>query len=245
MPASESSPERVRGAAASNRLLDALPRADRRQVLAAGNLVHLETGAVLYSPEQALVAAYFPVRGFISLTLPLDGHAGVEVGLIGTEGMFGVPIALGADHAPVRAIVRGAGSAIALDAVAFRLQLADNRALCRAIDRYAAVQLSQLAQATACTRFHAIEARLARWLLTTHDRAGEQSVIVTHELLGIMLGVRRAGITIAAGSLQRRGLIRYHRGTLTVVDRRRLKTASCGCYEADKAIYERLLGRVR
>ena len=231
------------GTTVLNRLLAALPRADLRRMLAAGRTVDLVSADVLYSPDETIAAAYFPVRGFISLVMSVDGHAGVEVGMIGSEGMFGVPIALGVNEASVQAIVRGAGSAILLDAGVFRRNLETSRALRRAVNRYAAVQLGQLAQAAACTRFHRLEARLARWLLTTQDRADAQPVRATHELLGTTLGVRRAGITIAAAALQRRGMIAYRRGELTVLDRRRLKAAACGCYEADRAAYERLLGQ--
>jgi CRP-like cAMP-binding protein len=225
-----------------NRLLAALPPADLRRLLAAGKTVELVFAETLYVPGNRIAAVYFPTRGFISLIMPLDGHAGVEVGLIGREGMFGIPLALGVDDAPVRAVVQGAGSAIMLDADAFRRQLACCRAFQRAIDRFAVVHLGQLAQTAACTRFHLVEARLARWLLMTQDRADARTFRITHEFLSNMLGVRRAGVTMAAGALQRRGLIQYRRGTLTILDRRRLKAAACGCYEADRTSYERILG---
>jgi len=185
---------------------------------------------------------YFPTRSFISLIMPVDKSSSLEVGLVGNEGMFGVPLALGVDVSPVRAVVQGAGTALRMDAVPFRLELGRSQALHREIDRYAFVQMSQLAQAAACTRFHVVEARLARWLLMTQDRAHAETFLVTQEFLALMLGVRRVGVTKAASSLQKLGLIQYRRGKITVRDRRGLKAASCTCYRADRESYDRILG---
>ena len=174
--------------------------------------------------------------------MPVDRTDSLEVGLIGNEGMFGVPLALGVDASPVGAVVRGAGAALRMDAALFSRELGRSEVLQRTIDRYAFVHLSQLAQAAACTRFHVVEARLARWLLMTQDRARRDTFHVTQESLAVMLGVRRVGVTKAASSLQQRGWIRYSRGDITVLDRHGLLGASCGCYEADRDCYERMLG---
>jgi len=229
-------------ATAGNRLLDALPSGDRGRMLAGCETVELTFAEVLYTPLERLGDVYFPITGFISLILPVDESSFIEVGLVGNEGMFGTPLALGVDVSPVRAVVQGAGSALRMDAPQFRRELGRSQALQCEIDRYVSVQLSQLAQTAACTRFHTIEARLARWLLMTQDRAHANRFHVTQEFLAFMLGVRRVGVTKAARALQRRKLIEYSRGDITVLDRRGLKFASCGCYKADRDSYDRVLG---
>ena len=142
---------------------------------------------------------------------------------------------------PVRAVVQGAGSALRMDAALFCRELGRSQPLQRKMDHYAFVRYTQLAQTAACTRFHVVEARLARWLLMTQDRAHADTFRITHEVLALMLGVRRVGITKAARSLQKRSLIHYSRGDITVLDRLGLKAASCGCYNADRESYDRIL----
>ena len=224
-----------------NRLLEVLPSSDLRRVLAECETVELAFGDVLYTPGERLRDVYFPTGSFISLIMPVDTSSSLEVGLIGNEGMFGIPLVLGVDVSPVRAVVQGAGAALRMDAASFCRELGRSPALKRKIDRYAFVQLSQLAQTAACTRFHVVEARLARWLLMTQDRAHADSFHITQEFLALMLGVRRVGVTKAAGSLQKHSLIHYSRGNITVLDRRGLKAASCGCYKADRESYDRIL----
>jgi CRP-like cAMP-binding protein len=224
-----------------NRLLGGLPAADQRRIVAGSETVELNFADVLYELGDSLRYVYFPTGGFISLIIPIDQHAALEVGLVGDEGMFGSPLALGIDVSPVRAVVQGAGSALRMDAATFRNNLDRSPPFQRAIDHFLYVQLSQLAQTAACTRFHVVEARLARWLLMTQDRAHASSFHVTQEFLAFMLGVRRVGVTKAAGALQDRKLIQYSRGNITVLDRRGLKAASCGCYRADCESYERIM----
>ena len=229
--------------AVANRLLEALPKGDLLQMLGGCETVELAFGAVLYTPMEHLSHVYFPVSSFISLSMQVDGCASLEVGLVGDEGMLGIPLVLDVDRSPVRAVVIGPGTALRMDGALFRRELVLSRALRSEIDRYVFVHLSQLAQATACMRFHVVEARLARWLLMTQDRAHAYTFHVTQELLAVLLGVRRVGVTKAASALQRRNLIHYKRGDITVLDRRGLKAASCGCYKADSESYDRILGK--
>jgi CRP-like cAMP-binding protein len=226
---------------AVNRLLAALPGGDLRRLLAECETVELAFTDVLYTLGDRLSHVYFPTTSFISLIMPIDDSSSLEVGLVGNEGMFGIPLALGVDVSPARAVVQGAGSALRMGAASFCNELRRSPTLQREIDRYVFVHLSQLAQTAGCTRFHVVEARLARWLLMTQDRAQTNTFHVTQEFLAFMLGVRRVGVTKAASSLQERKLIRYSRGDITVLNRRGLKAASCGCYNADRASYERIL----
>jgi CRP-like cAMP-binding protein len=211
-------------------------------MLAGCETVELAFADALYTPGERLSHVYFPTASFISLIMPVDDSASLEVGLVGNEGMFGIPLALGVDVSPVRAVVQGAGFALRMDAPAFCGELVRCQGLQREIDRYVFVHLSQLAQTAACTRFHVVEARLARWLLMTQDRAHADNFHITQEFLALMLGVRRVGVTKAASSLQKRKLIQYTRGNISVLDRRGLKAASCGCYKADRDAYDRILG---
>ncbi|MET0681833.1 MAG: Crp/Fnr family transcriptional regulator [Casimicrobiaceae bacterium] len=230
------------GTPTGNRLLESLPATDRRRMLAGFEAVELALAEVLYSPGERLSHVYFPTQGFISLIMPVDASSSLEVGLVGSEGMFGIPLVLGVDVSPVRAVVQGSGTALRMDAASFRRELKRGPALERGLDRYAFVHLAQLAQAAGCTRFHVVEARLARWLLMTQDCAHADSFYITQEFLALMLGVRRVGVTKAASSLQDRNLIQYSRGNLEVLDRRGLKAAACGCYQADRDSYESILG---
>lgn len=224
----------------SNRLLGALPRDSRAQLLQACEPVELAFGQCLYEPDAAIEHVYFPDTSFVSVIATAE-HRELEVGLIGNEGMIGIPLVLGLEVSRLRTLVQGPGRALCMRARDFARELQANPALRRKLNRYLYVRFVDLAQSALCNRFHLVEARLARLLLMAHDRAVADSFHLTHRLIAGMLGVRRSGVTTAAGVLQRRGVISYSRGVITVLDRAGLERESCICYRMGLATYERLL----
>lgn len=218
-----------------------MPRKDRLRLLAVCEPVELALAQVLCEPGQPTRHVYFPTEGFISLVALVDGSPGVEVGMAGREGMLGAHLALGVLTAPFHAIVQGPGTALRVGAPAFKRELAASSALQRGLKRYLYVLMAQQATSAGCLRFHFTSQRLARWLLMSQDRAHANSFHVTHEFLAYMLGMRRAGVTAAASTLQRGGLIQYHRGEITVLDRGGLEAAACGCYAADRRVYAEIV----
>jgi len=227
---------------AGNLLLRSLPRADRNALIALCEPLSLAQGDVLCEAGERLRHVYFPEVGCIALVVPVDQRVSLEVELVGNEGMAGVSLLLGVDVSPLRMVAQGSGTALRMPAAVFRRELAARRAFHRKLQRYLYVLLVQLAQTAACNRFHVLDARLARWLLMTHDRVHSNQFHLTHEVLAQMLGVRRVGVTNAAGLLQKRQLVRYSRGDITILDRAGLETVSCGCYHAVKDTYDRILG---
>lgn len=224
-----------------NQLLASLPHQESARILACCEPVDLVFGSILCEPEQALRHLYFPLTGFISLVITLRDHQPLEMGLIGNEGMLGATLVLGVNSVPMRAVVQGSGTALRISATDFRRELQECPELLRLLNRYLYVLMAQLSQTAACTHFHEIEPRLARWLLMTHDRAHADHFYLTHEYLADMLGVRRSGVTVAAGALQLRGLIHYTRGEISILDRKGLEAASCECYDATIDDYAQLL----
>ncbi|WP_286902717.1 Crp/Fnr family transcriptional regulator [Vreelandella sedimenti] len=225
----------------ANQLLAGLPASERDAFMAACEIVELTFGEVVAHPTKTINHVYFPIDSFISLIAIIDTDNQLEVAMAGREGMLGISLVLGIEEAQLLAVVQGAGAALRLNATIFQQLLLDSPVLHQRLKRYIYVVMSQLATSAACNHFHQIEARLARWLLMTQDRAGTDQLHLTHEFLAMMLGVRRSGITLAAISLQTRGLISYHRGEITVLDRLGLNEASCGCYGEDCALYARVL----
>jgi CRP-like cAMP-binding protein len=222
-----------------NSLLAALPRATSRRLLAILEPVELVFGNVLYEPGQVIRHVFFPGSSLVSLLTLADGHLALEVGLIGREGMVGIPLVLGHGTSPVRALVQGGGSALRMPAARFLREVRASLPLQRELYRYAHTLMVQISQTAACNRFHVIETRLARWLLMTQDRLKLDQFLMTQEFLGHMLGVRRVGVTKAARALQNRKLISYNRGNIVVLDRKGLEAAACRCYEIVKDMHER------
>lgn len=224
--------------ATDNRLIASLPEAERARLLAACETVDLSLSQVLGEAGDRTRHVYFPTGGFISLIASVDAHPGLEVGMIGREGMLGGHLTWGLAREPLLALVQGAGPALRVARRPFNDELARSAPLRQTLGRYLYVLMAQRATSAGCLRYHEIGPRLARWLLMSHDRAGSATFHVTQEFMAFMLGVRRVGVTVAAGELQRQGWIRYHRGEMTVIDRAGLEGAACSCYRADLDVYQ-------
>lgn len=226
-----------------NQLIAELPPHERREFLAAGETLPLALAQRLGMPGEPIAYAWFPTSSFVSMIARADAGSSLEVRMVGSEGMAGVPLVLGVERWSLEAVVQGSGEAFRIAAAPFLQQLEASTALQGILRRYAAVTLAQLAQTAACTRFHLVEERLARWLLMTQDRARSEDFHLTHDFLAAMLGVRRVGVTEAASSLQQRGLIRYHRGDIHVEDSAGLAAAACSCYQQDLDVYAATMRR--
>ncbi|HEY0491114.1 MAG TPA: Crp/Fnr family transcriptional regulator [Telluria sp.] len=224
-----------------NKLLAALPENDFARLAPMLEPVQIEVGAVLCEPSETLQHIYFPHDSLISLLGVAEGRMTLEVGLVGREGMLGATVALGHDQPQVRAIVQRAGSASRMDSAEFRTEFARNPSLQRVLYRYTDTLLAQAIQIAVCSRFHVLEARLARSLLITRDRLQSDKFHLTHEFLAHALGVRRVGVTKAASALQQQGLIIYSRGNIEILDVPGLTAASCKCYEIVKDAGEEAL----
>jgi CRP-like cAMP-binding protein len=228
-----------------SRLLATLPDADRERILARCDTVELTFAEVLAESGTKCRYAYFPTSSFISLIAALNSHERLEVGIVGDEGMLGTSLVLGVGSSPLHAVVQGAGEALRISEVDFRREFARSPPLRLRLNRYIHVLMSQLAQTAVCTRYHFVDARLARWLLLTRDRAHASHFHLTQEFMAHMLGVRRVGVTKAARALEKQGLIEYNRGEIGILDGKGLETASCKCYREGKATYDRMLGKRR
>jgi CRP-like cAMP-binding protein len=215
---------------AKNHLLASLPPADYARMLSGFEHVELRYGEVLYEPGDPMNAVYFPGNCLVSLLTLVEGHRALEVGLVGREGMIGARLALGAATSTVRALVQGTGTAMRMSSPRFLREFRRCPALQRALFQFTDTLMIQISQTAACNRFHMVEARLARWLLMTAERMASAEFHLTHEFLADMLGVRREGVTVAASTLQRRNLISYRRGDITILDTPGLEATSCSCY---------------
>jgi len=224
-----------------NRILAALPPAEFSRITDELEPFALATHAVLYEADTPISHVYFPTSGCVSMVNVMQEGA-VEVGTIGFEGFAGLPLLLDDDRMPTRAFVQLTGASYRMQAGVFQRSLERNPAFERLLNRHSLALFNQAAQSVACNRLHTLESRCARWLLMTHDRMRMEPFTLTHEFLSYMLGVHRPAVTLAAGVLQRAGLIRYTRGKVTVLDRGGLEAVACSCYEITRKNYERLIG---
>jgi CRP-like cAMP-binding protein len=222
-----------------NQLIEALPAREIARFLAHAQPVELHLGEVVNEQDAAIRDVYFPTGGFVSEISQIGAGSRLEVGLVGAEGMIGASLVCGVAVSPVRSLTQGAGMALRMSAKQFAVELERSKALRSLMNRYLYVRMSQLTQMAVCARFHLVDARLARWLLMTRDRARSDRFQITQEFMAFMLGVRRAGITEAAALLQQRNLIRYRRGDMTILNARSLQAVSCACYGTAERIYER------
>ena len=226
----------AKGNPIANKLLAALPRKEYQSLRAGFEPVTLSYGEVLYEPGEPGRYVYFPNDALVSLLATVEGGQALEVGLVGCEGMVGVSLALGMRAPPVRGLVQVTGTAMRMNVVRFRKELRKSPCLQGELCRLLHTQLFQARQTAACNRFHVVEARLARWLLTTRDRVRSDEFLLTQEFLSNLLGVRRVGISTAAGALQKRKLIGYSRGKIRILNPKGLEAASCSCYGIVKGV---------
>jgi CRP-like cAMP-binding protein len=224
-----------------NQLLDALPKADRERVAKHLEVVELKLGDVLYESGVRLRYVYFPISCIVSLLYVMEDGASAEIAIVGNEGMLGISLFMGGDSTPSRAVVQSAGQAFQLRANLLKDEFARFGPTMHLLLRYTQALITQMAQTAVCNRHHTVDQQLCRWLLLSLDRLASNELAMTQELISNMLGVRREGVTEAAGKLQSAGLIRYRRGVITVVDRPGLEARVCECYQVVKAEFDRLL----
>lgn len=217
-----------------NGLLAALTRQNYRRLASGLEPVALTFGEVLYEPGGKILNVYFPNDSLVSLLTLVDSHLALEVGMVGREGMVGIPLALGMGVSPVRALVQGAGTAMRMGSARFLQEIRKSPQLRQQVLGYTSLLMGQITQTAACNRFHIVEARLARWLLMTRDRMRSDEFRLTQEFLSHMLGVRRVGVTTAARALQKGNLIGYSRGKIRILDRKGLEASACSCYDMVK-----------
>ena len=228
---------RAKQVSVPNHLLGALPRKDYQNLLPVLEPVKLDFGQILYESQAQIRHVYFPIDCFVSMLTTVDAGRAAEVGLIGSEGMIGVPMALGVAVSPFRAVVQGGGTAMRLKTVDFRRNFSNSHALKREVFLFTHLLMIQIAQTAACNRFHVVTQRMARWILMTRDRVNSNEFRITQEFMALMLGVRRVGVSAAMCRLGERKLIAYRRGTITILDHAGLIAAACACYKTVKDTY--------
>ena len=224
-----------------NHLLAALPAADFERLAPHWELVPMGLGDVLYEPGVQLRYVYFPTTSIVSLLYMLENGASAEIAIVGNEGILGIALFMGGETTPSRAVVQSAGYGFRLKAQLLKDEFGRFGAMMHLLLRYTQALITQMAQTAVCNRHHSVDQQLCRWLLLSLDRLSSNELVMTQELIANMLGVRREGVTEAAGKLQDAGLIRYRRGRITVLDRPGLETRSCECYQVVKTEFDRLL----
>ena len=224
-----------------NKLLAALTTKCYKRLLPELEEVELPLGKILYTPKQLIKFVYFPRLAAVSMVNIFEDGSMVEVGVVGREGMVGTPLLSGDDLSPHQAVVQIADGAFRMKALVFKRELESNGELANISRRYSQALFTQVAQTAACNGVHPIVERLARWLLLMQNRMESDVLQLTHEFISTMLGTRRAGVTIAAGQLQKAKIITYHRGKVTILDQQKLEEASCECYRIVRDEYDRLL----
>jgi CRP-like cAMP-binding protein len=232
----------INQSAARNGLLKVLPPADFGRLAASLTPVTLSFKQFLLEADEPIGAAYFIETGIVSYLNYLEGGDALEVGLIGSEGMVGLPLILGVDSASFGAMVQMEGMALRIGPAALRQAFNESEALRTRLLRYMQALHVQVSQTAVCNKHHSLEERLTRWLLMAHDRAGEDQFPMTHEFMSLMLGVRRAGVSVTANVLKQAGLIHYKNGRMTILDRPGLEDAACECYGTVQRHFEQLLG---
>ncbi|MFZ3086564.1 MAG: Crp/Fnr family transcriptional regulator [Methylotenera sp.] len=228
-----------------NHLLDALLKADYDRLFPNLELVEMPLGQVLCESGDKLKHVYFPTTSIVSLLYVMENGASAEIAVVGNEGILGVPILLGGDSTPSRAVVQSAGHGYRMKALLLKNEFVRVGPLQRLLLRYTQALITQMAQTAVCNRHHSVEQQLCRWLLLSLDRLSSNELNMTQELIANMLGVRREGVTEAAGALQHLGLINYSRGHIKVLDRNGLEAKSCECYQVVKKEFDRLLPAFR
>jgi CRP-like cAMP-binding protein len=228
-----------------NHILEALPPAERARLFPHLKLVTLPLGAVLYESGDAQRHIYFPIDAIVSLLYVLNDGASAEIAVVGNDGAIGIALFMGGATTTNRAIVQSAGSAYRLTGTRLKQEFERHGELLHVLLRYTQALITQMAQTAVCNRHHSVDQQLCRWLLLSLDRLDSNKLIMTQELIANMLGVRREGVTEAAGMLQRRGVIEYRRGKITVLDRPGLEALSCECYQVVKKETDRLLPQHR
>ena len=227
-----------------NHLLAALPAAEFDRVAPHLELAPMPLGEVLYESGGQLQHVYFPTTAIVSLLHVLEDGASAEIAVVGNDGILGISLFMGGETTPSRAVVQSSGHAYCLKAQLLKQEFSRGGPVLRLLLRYTQALITQMAQTAVCNRHHSVEQQLCRWLLLCLDRLSADSLTMTQELIANMLGVRREGVTEAAGNLQRAGLIRYSRGHITVLDRPGLEKAVCECYAVVKLEYDRLLSDI-